>query len=119
MKTSTATPTHDDPFIQLKLDELASTIRDMDSSATFELVEGEDPEGLYLWVMTDRDDPDEILDAVIDQVIDLQVKDDMSLFVVPLPASPATPRRARRSVSPLLSLLPELGAPETPPHVRR
>ena len=103
----------EDPLIQMDLDELQTRIRAIDARATFEVTEGDDPEGVYLWATTYLEDPDEVLDAVIDQMIDLQVIEDKPIFVVPLPVSTAKPSRARGSVSSLLTLLSGRGAPNS------
>ena len=57
--------------------------------ATFRLVEGEDPIGLYLDVYTDAEDAFAVLDLVSDWLVDLSVNAGVHLHVVPLPQEAA------------------------------
>lgn len=51
--------------------------------AAFEVAAGHDPDGLYLFVTVDLDDPDVVLDAVIEQVVALQVEQALPIHVIP------------------------------------
>ena len=57
--------------------------------ATFRLVEGEDPIGLYLDAYTDAEDAFAVLDLVSDWLVDLSVNAGVHLHVVPLPQEAA------------------------------
>jgi hypothetical protein len=60
--------------------------------ATFRLVEGEDPPGLYLDAYTDAKDTFAVLDLVSDWLVDLSVNTGVHLHVIPLPQEAATLR---------------------------
>jgi hypothetical protein len=53
--------------------------------ATFRLVEGEDPIGLYLDAYTDAEDAFAELDLVSDWLVNFSVNDGAHLHVIPLP----------------------------------
>jgi hypothetical protein len=57
--------------------------------ATFRLVEGEDPIGLYLDAYTDAEDAFAVLDLVSDWLVDLSVNAGVHLHVIPLPQEAA------------------------------
>ena len=59
--------------------------------ATFRLVEGEDPIGLYLDAYTDAKDAFAVLDLVSDWLVDLSVNTGVHLHVIPLPQEAAAP----------------------------
>src|SRR4028118_548954 len=88
--------------------ELQGTISRRYPSARFSLSHSEDePTSLELTAVVDVDDPDEVLDAVIDRVVEFQVDEPLPIHVVPIrtPERIAaylrehhrTGRRARRS----------------------
>ena len=52
--------------------------------ATFELELGEDPDGTWLTVTVDVDDTDEVFDVVVDRLVDMQVEEDIPLYVIPV-----------------------------------
>jgi hypothetical protein len=58
--------------------------------ATFRLVQGEDPKGLYLDAYTSAEDAFAVLDLVSDWLVDLSVNDGVHLHVIPLPQEAAT-----------------------------
>jgi hypothetical protein len=57
--------------------------------ATFRLIEGEDPLGLYLDAYTDAEDAFAVLDLVSDWLVDLSVNAGVHLHVIPLPQDAA------------------------------
>jgi hypothetical protein len=59
--------------------------------ATFRLVEGEDPIGLYLDAYTDAEDTFAILDLVSDWLVDLGVNAGVHLRAIPLPQEASAP----------------------------
>jgi hypothetical protein len=65
--------------------EVKARIRAIYPDATFRLVEGEDPIGLYLDAYTDAEDAFTVLDLVSDWLVDLSVNADVHLHVIPLP----------------------------------
>lgn len=77
-------PVLEDPRIREAVEELTATILDQypDSKITAEI--GDDPLGIYLTAIVDLDDPDEVLDIVVDRVVDLNVWEGIPIHVIPL-----------------------------------
>jgi hypothetical protein len=75
--------------IQHAIAEVEARIRAVYPEATFRLVEGEDPRGLYLDAYTDAEDAFAVLDLVSDWLVDLSVNVGVHLHVVPLPQEAA------------------------------
>ena len=73
-----------DPRIQAAIAELTGLIRDRYPSASFTVDEGEDPEGVYVTATVDVEDTDEVVDVFIDRMVDLQVKDGLPVYVIPV-----------------------------------
>jgi hypothetical protein len=72
------------PAIQSALTELQGMIQSRWPEATFVVSEGDDPEGVYLDAVVDIDDPDEVMDLVVDRLLDLQVEQQLPVHVVPV-----------------------------------
>jgi hypothetical protein len=75
--------------MQHAIAEVETRIRAVYPEATFRLVEGEDPRGLYLDAYTDAEDAFAVLDLVSDWLVDLSVDAGVHLHVVPLPQEAA------------------------------
>ena len=75
--------------IQHAITEAEARIRAVYPEATFRLVEGEDPNGLYLDAYTDAEDAFAVLDLVSDWLVDLSVNAGVHLHVIPLPQDAA------------------------------
>ena len=99
-----------DPRVHNALDELRGVIAERYPSASFEVTRDvEEPENIDLLTTVDVDDPDEVLDLVIDRLVDLQVEERIPVHVVPirtperilaeLRAEPRSRHRLHRSVS--------------------
>lgn len=73
-----------DPRIHRALHELEETIRSRFPNATFVVSRGEDPEGIYLDAIVDLDDPDVVMDLVVERVLELQIEEALPIHVVPL-----------------------------------
>ncbi len=73
-----------DSRIQAAIAELTGLIRDRYPSASFTVGEGDDPEGVYVTATVDVDDTDEVVDVFIDRMVDLQVKDGLPVYVIPV-----------------------------------
>ena len=71
------------PRMEEALSELKGLIRGRYPEATFEVGEGDDPEGIYLRATIDVDDRGEVIDLFLDRLVDLQVEEGLPLFVVP------------------------------------
>jgi len=87
---STERVSEPDPRIQQALTELQDMIAARWPAASFAVSRGDDPEGLYLDATVDLDDPDEVMDLVVDRLLELQVDERLPVHVVPL----RTPERA-------------------------
>jgi hypothetical protein len=108
-----------DPRVQSAVDELEGLIRGQYPTATFEVSHGQDePENIHLTATVDVDDPDEVLKAVIDRVVELQVEERIPIHVIPIRtperilASMSNETRARRRLGrrvPLLGPVPPTG----------
>ena len=76
--------------MQHAIAEVEARIRAVYPDATFRLIEGEDPIGLYLDAYTDAEDAFAVLDLVSDWLVDLSVDAGVHLHVIPLPHEAAT-----------------------------
>ena len=72
-----------DPRMARAITELQERIHAHYPTATFEVEAGEDPDGVYLTAVVDLDDPDEVLDAVMDRLLELEIDEGLPLYVVP------------------------------------
>lgn len=97
-----------DPRIVAAVDELTALISKRYPAATFEVSEGEDPDGVYLMATIDIDDPDDVTDLVIDRTLQLQIDEQLPVYVVPIrPISRVMDARRRRlDAAPLLPSSP-------------
>lgn len=67
------------------MEELQSMIRSRYPSATFALRQApDDPASMHLLASVDAENPDEVLDLVLDRVLELQVDAGVPLHVVPV-----------------------------------
>ena len=64
--------------------ELQGQIRQQFPEAMFDVVQGDDPDGCYIWASLDTDDPDAVLDIVVDRLIALQVDERIPVHVIPI-----------------------------------
>ena len=71
------------PRIQAALDELQQMIAERYPKATFEIQTGEDPIGFYLVPTVDVEDTSKVFALVVDRLIDIQVEDDLPVYVFP------------------------------------
>jgi hypothetical protein len=75
--------------IQHAIAEAEARILAVYPDATFRLVAGEDPIGLYLDAYADAEDAFAVLDLVSDWLVDLSVNAGVHLHVIPLPQEAA------------------------------
>ncbi len=74
-----------DPRIRDALRELKGMILQRYPEATFEISRGDDePESIHLTTTVDVDDPDEVVDLVIDRLLELQVEEGLPVHVIPI-----------------------------------
>ena len=86
-----------DPRIAQAVDELQALIRSRYPDAHFDVSTGDDPEGVYLTATVDLEDPDEVTDLVIERTMQLQVEEQLPVYVVPIrPLSRVMEARRRR-----------------------
>jgi hypothetical protein len=75
--------TTDERVVQA-LEELKGLIQSRYPDAVFAVTHGEDPEGVYLKATVDLDDVDEVIDAFGDRLLELQIDDELDIYVIPL-----------------------------------
>lgn len=81
------------------MDELQGMIRARYPSTEFRIRPGvDDPETTYLVATVDVDDPDEVLDLVLDRLIQMQVNEGLPISLLPI-HTPERVERTRRQVS--------------------
>lgn len=74
-----------DPRAEHALEELRALVRQRYPTARFVISRGEDdPQSIHLLAEVDVDDPDEVLNVVIDRVVELQVDEQLPIHVIPL-----------------------------------
>jgi hypothetical protein len=89
--------------IEDAITELQAMIRARYPEATFDVAPGEDPDGTYIWTTVATDDPDLVLDCVVDRLLALQIDEGIAVHVIPIRApervrvSPAVPVSGHRS----------------------
>lgn len=76
-------PWEADPRIQAALAQLQERLQAQYPQATFSIVHGDDPEGVYLVVTVDIEDTDAVLDVVIEDLFHLQVEELLPVYVIP------------------------------------
>ena len=101
-----------DPRVHAAVAELQERITKQYPSATFEVGEGDDPEGLYITATVDLDDPDEVVDLLVDRLLELQVDEGLPVYVIPVrtPERVAALLEARRRAPASVTLPPALEA---------
>jgi hypothetical protein len=70
------------PRMEDALDELRALIASRYPEATFSVSVGEDPDGIYLTATVDVEDMDEVVDVFLDRMVDLQIEEELPIFVV-------------------------------------
>lgn len=72
------------PRMKAAVEELQGLIRSHFPSTTFTVGEDEGPDSVYMRAIVDVDDTDEVTEVFIDRLVDLQVDDGLSIYVVPV-----------------------------------
>src|SRR4051794_20973235 len=89
---------HDDERIQQGIAELQGMIQEHFDEATFAVFHGDDPEGVYMRVTVDVEDTDEVVDVFLDRLLQLQVEEELPLYVIPVrPANRSLEQSTRLS----------------------
>ena len=73
-----------DPRIARAVEELQGLIQQRYPEASFDVVEGDDPAGVYLRATVDVDDTDAVMDVVIDRLLELEDEQALPVYVVPV-----------------------------------
>lgn len=73
-----------DSKMQVAVTELQELIRSHYPSTTFTVGEADDPEGVYMRAIVDVDDTDDVIAVFLDRLVDLQVKNELPIYVVPV-----------------------------------
>ena len=90
-----------DARTQAALDELRATISLRYPGARFEVGRNPDePENIDLITTVDVDDPDEVLDLVIDRLLEFQIDERIPVHVIPIWTSERVLAELRRQPSP-------------------
>lgn len=72
------------PHMKAAVEEMEQRILEHYPEATFDIGEGEDPEGIHLIATVDLEDLGEVVDLSIDRLVDLQVDEQLPLYVIPV-----------------------------------
>lgn len=74
-----------DPRMEQALAELKDMVRRRYPAATFEVAPGQDEaDAVHLIATVDVEDPDEVLDVVIDRVLELQIEEGLPVHLIPI-----------------------------------
>jgi hypothetical protein len=72
-----------DPRIQAAVKELSALLLSRFPSASLNVVHRGDPNGIYIIATVDIDDPDEVIEAVLPRMVDMQADEGLPVYVVP------------------------------------
>jgi hypothetical protein len=73
-----------DARTQAALSELQGIIKQHYPDATFQVTRSQDdPQAIHLLTTVDVEDRGEVLDAVMDRMMELQIAEDLPIFVIP------------------------------------
>jgi hypothetical protein len=74
--------------MQAAMVALQALIQQAYPAASFAVVPGDDPDGLYVLATVDVKDTDAVVDVYIDRLLTLQIDDGLPIYVVPLRLHP-------------------------------
>ncbi len=66
------------------VEEMKATILRRYPDASFRLALGHDPEGIYLTATVDVEDTDEVFDLIVGRLLEMQVDEELDLYVLPV-----------------------------------
>jgi len=85
-------PSMTDPRIPARVAEFQDLILARFPDATFEVRRGSEPPGFYVWTTVDLEDTTEVLDAIMDRLLEVQVEEYLPVYVIPVrPLAPPNP----------------------------
>ena len=103
----TNVPELHDARVQERLAELRGRILGAYPAATFTVAHGDDPEGIYLTATVDVEDPDEVTALIIDRLIEIQVEEELPLYVIPVrPVERVLAQLRQKAPLPVAAVLP-------------
>ena len=70
--------------IQEVLEEFKELISREYPEATFDIEVGGEPDGVYLIVIVDLEDTEEVLNVVMDRMLEVQIEERLPVYVLPL-----------------------------------
>jgi hypothetical protein len=74
----------DIPRMRAAVAELQERIRSRYPTATFAVGGGwDDPDGVYITATVDLDDPDEVIDLIVERLLELQIDEGLPVYVIP------------------------------------
>lgn len=76
-----------DERMQTAVEELKRLISSKFPVVSFSVHEGEDSERIHLDATVDMDDPDAVLDFVIERLVEMQVEQGLPVVVIPMRAA--------------------------------
>ena len=89
-----------DPRVLAAIEEFKRLILNRYPEATFEVLYGDDPNGVYLMATVDRDDTLEVLDGIMDRMLEVQIDEELPVYVIPIrPDKPPSANSLVRSVT--------------------
>jgi hypothetical protein len=80
------------PAMQRAVDELQETIRHRYADASFRIADDPEGAGINIWTSVELDDPEEVLDLVLERVLEFQVDEELPIHVIPIRAAKAAAR---------------------------
>ncbi len=96
-----------EPGRQQAVTELTDLIRGKYPGAAFQIEPGiDEPQSTYMTVVVNLDDPDEVMDLIIDHLIELQVEQGIPVSVIPTRTPERVALLERRERRPVALLPP-------------
>lgn len=102
-------PFHLDARTRAAVDELSALVREHFPTASFAVAPSEaDPSVTHIIATVDVDDPDEVVDLVIDRMLELQIDEGIPVHLIPVrtPERVAALRERQRRPSQTLPAVP-------------
>ncbi|MHB8576202.1 MAG: hypothetical protein ACYDCQ_12820 [Dehalococcoidia bacterium] len=102
-------PFRPDARTRAAIDELTALVRQHYPTATFAVGPSEDDLAVtHITATVDIDDPDEVVDLVIDRMLELQIEEGLAVHLIPVrtPARVKALRQRHRRRSPALPAVP-------------
>ncbi len=72
-----------DPRIRVAVSELTALLLSRFPAASLEVVQRGDSNGIYIIATVDVDDPDEVIEAVMPRMVEMQSDEGLPVYVVP------------------------------------